>query len=444
LLTGALLLDSVIVPAIPPAVAGISGKARAQIPVPSQFRLFQSYNLAIRVFGDTTNSELEATYANNLSNQKPSLYNLLRVNSVAANLVLDSGVTLNYDAGTFTQPNFLRLQRIINPQKISQPDNQFVRLRRQPNAAERYAYSFSGIDSSVIFQRPLTLTFAVESGEFSSNRSFINGYVYSEGLLRWLKMTNQVRLNDSTLSLNIANAGSYTLMYSDDNLRPTASIGIEGQSYVPGTAVNRRPRIIVNVQDRNGVYADKNLIRVIRDGDSSDALRNNLIVPQSAANANSLPIVYEDQFEPGKHTLRFQFNDANLNSVSTETLQFDVSDEFSLKVYGVYPNPFKDLTYISYEIAGENAENFEVKIYTTSGRLISTCREPGNRPAGFLTGRGLGDDNGALANSGAHALAWDGRDEAGNEVTNGVYYAKIRVSFQGKTLEKMLKVVRLR
>jgi hypothetical protein len=126
---------------------------------------------------------------------------------------------------------------------------------------------------------------------------------------------------------------------------------------------------------------------------------------------------------------------------------FNVGGDFDLDAKGAYPNPFDDETFIVYNITGD-AESFELKIYTVSGRLIATLRSSGARnQTAFPVNRGASDGavgGGNLFSPGAHAVAWTGKDESGTDVANGVYYGKLRITFQGKVAEKIIKIVRLR
>ena len=84
----------------------------------------------------------------------------------------------------------------------------------------------------------------------------------------------------------------------------------------------------------------------------------------------------------------------------------------------------------------EPFDDFEIRIYTISGRLIRSIREdinlnPVNVPHG-------------ACRTGYNELIWDGTDTDGNQVANGVYFAMLRAKYQGKVKEKILKVARLR
>jgi flagellar hook assembly protein FlgD len=107
-----------------------------------------------------------------------------------------------------------------------------------------------------------------------------------------------------------------------------------------------------------------------------------------------------------------------------------------LHVYGNFPNPFSDNTIFSYFISntGQVIDELEIRIFTVSGRLIKRISTdentsvPGNDPR--LVGY--------------NELMWDGTDEGGNEVANGVYFAMFKARFEDKEKQQILKVAKLK
>ncbi|MBI4722021.1 MAG: right-handed parallel beta-helix repeat-containing protein, partial [Candidatus Stahlbacteria bacterium] len=85
---------------------------------------------------------------------------------------------------------------------------------------------------------------------------------------------------------------------------------------------------------------------------------------------------------------------------------------FNFILYESYPNPFKGNVHIKYEIPGRlptsNKISTSLKIYNLIGRevktLVSGTQEPGN-----------------------YRISWDGRDETGKKVLNGIYFYQIEV-----------------
>jgi hypothetical protein len=424
-----------------------NGQARAKIPVPSWMKLLETYLIGIRVLADTTGERYESTYFNNLSNQRAVQYNLFRVRTNSDSITIDDNVRLAYEANTFSQNGFVRVSKIVNPPKINQPDNNFVQMVTQSNPIERLAYRIERVDSSLTLTKPLTVRMVMSASQPQAVRQNTSAYFFSEPVERWFKVVGQTRVDSLTVQFEASRFGTYSLMSSLDSERPIISLGIEGQAYRVGSSASRRPRVTIVVQDQNGVYIDENLITVIRNNDSSEALKSKLTIPRNTPNANVVGMTFDDEFEPGENSLQFVFHDANLNAVRSEKMLFNVSADFDLVAHGAYPNPFNDRTFIAYQIVNpiQEADAFELKIYTVSGRLIATCREPGPRALGvFPTGSQVADGVGQLRGSGDHALIWTGKDDGGNEVANGVYYGKLRITSRGRALEKIIKIVRLR
>lgn len=276
--------------------------------------------------------------------------------------------------------------------------------------------------------------------DFATRRAFVNSYFFSEELERWLRIPTQSKPDINTVVMNYDRFGTFSIMHTNDQTQPQITLGIEGQEYVPGGFAPRRPRIVAVLQDQNGIYLDRRFIRVIRNGDSSAAVQEKLNIPITTPNANSVGITYDDEFPNGRQEVAFLFYDANLNLRRSDTLRFVVEDNFRLRVYGAYPNPFEDRTFIGYEIIGqEPADEFEIKIYTASGRLINTFRQPGVPTPGFENNANL-----TFTQVGGRVVEWTGLDERGNPVANGVYYAKVRLVLRGRVLEEIIKIARLR
>jgi len=107
----------------------------------------------------------------------------------------------------------------------------------------------------------------------------------------------------------------------------------------------------------------------------------------------------------GRHTAEIKAWD-NLNNSSAATVEFVVRAKNQLSLTGVmnYPNPFRNRTSFTFELNFDDTD-VRIKIFTLSGRLIRTVEVRGN--------------------SGFNQVEWDGRDEDGDILANGVYLYKI-------------------
>ena len=101
-----------------------------------------------------------------------------------------------------------------------------------------------------------------------------------------------------------------------------------------------------------------------------------------------------------------------------------VSTEVSLLEAFNFPNPFGESTAFHYTLDG-GVQSAQVTIFSLRGRKIAT-----------LIGSTLRGEN---------VLTWDGRDQDGDRVANGVYFYKLRIeTFDGRTLERTDRLARVR
>ncbi len=87
--------------------------------------------------------------------------------------------------------------------------------------------------------------------------------------------------------------------------------------------------------------------------------------------------------------------------------QPDVGPSVVTHLIGARPNPFRTTTHISFDLA--RGAHVELEVYDVTGRSVRTLSE------GMLT-------------AGRHAIAWDGRSDAGHLVPAGVYMYRLRTN----------------
>ncbi|MDZ7623238.1 MAG: T9SS type A sorting domain-containing protein [Ignavibacteriaceae bacterium] len=100
----------------------------------------------------------------------------------------------------------------------------------------------------------------------------------------------------------------------------------------------------------------------------------------------------------------------------------DITDMYN------YPNPFARTTHFTFILKGQNKpDELDIKIYTIAGRLI---RDIKLSPTDLITN--------------FNKIYWDGRDEDGDEVGNGVYLYKVIAKFPDKTKTITQKLAKVR
>ena len=82
-----------------------------------------------------------------------------------------------------------------------------------------------------------------------------------------------------------------------------------------------------------------------------------------------------------------------------------------------YPNPFSKQTTIRFNLphAGETS----LRVYNTSGQVIRTVRD-------------------GVLSSGLHTYTWDGLNDAGENVTSGVYFFRLKTGDKTETKKMVL------
>ncbi len=94
-----------------------------------------------------------------------------------------------------------------------------------------------------------------------------------------------------------------------------------------------------------------------------------------------------------------------------------MSTEAVLRLDANYPNPFNPTTRLNFSLV--EAAKVDLRIYDMSGRLVRILLR-------------------AEAPAGDHTITWNGRNDAGQPVTSGIYFARIRAAEQVQTRKMTL------
>jgi hypothetical protein len=222
-------------------------------------------------------------------------------------------------------------------------------------------------------------------------------------------------------------SGIFSLMQNKDSQPPDINIEIGDQNFADGDIVSHEPNIQALISDDNGVdiLTRQLSVSMSRDGGEFQTVGEDEYNFHWDGISNTVIVNYlTEKLDPGEYEVRIQAYDFNGN-MGAKTVKFLVKREFELEKDSLmnYPNPFERETDITFQLSSL-ADEAIVKIYTVSGRLIRTLRH--NYAVNFVI------------------IHWDGRDEDGDEVANGVYYYKIRLKQEGRKditeIGKMMKL----
>ena len=257
-------------------------------------------------------------------------------------------------------------------------------------------------------------------------------YRWDQRLQVWMQQDAVVDSVLGTISANLLKTGIYVPFISGDDVSPKIELTIDGRQIRVESLVSPNPVLNIILEDESGINLNRDQIFIkIND---LEVPPEKVFIPDSVQQSNVVGITVYPELDLGKHDLSIEVKDVNGNE-SQKSFVLQVDDEFDLHVYGNYPNPFQDITIFSYYITSQEIlDELEIRIFTTSGRLIKRIQNdintmtPGNDPRRI----------------GYNELIWDGTDEDGYEVANGVYFALIRAKFEDKVKEEILKVAKLK
>ena len=212
-------------------------------------------------------------------------------------------------------------------------------------------------------------------------------------------------------------------MNSTDETPPRLEAALNGQKFFQDSYVSSNPLIHITATDENGLDHRQSGMKVwLNEMDSIN-------VDQISGNGNELSIQIRPRLTSIDSSIKVLISDAHGNWSDTLHLTFLVKSVLELIDYGNYPNPFETRTWFAYELTDE-CDNFYLDIFTVTGKRIRR----------FTTGST--DRN--LESGSYHEIMWDGRDEWGELVGNGVYFYRMVGYKNDITLEQIGKIAKAR
>lgn len=221
---------------------------------------------------------------------------------------------------------------------------------------------------------------------------------------------------------NILQVPGY-LTVEEDNENPILDVVFDGVHIVDGDIVAPSPLIAVRLKEENEFLL------------KTDTLGMDLFLkpPCEGCSFQRIPFSSEqvqwfpanenedfrvefkpDPLEDGIYTLRIQAQDESGNLAGEEpfSVRFEVINESSISNFYPYPNPFSTSTRFIFTLTGAVIPNqLKIQIMTVSGKVV---REITQDEIGVIRiGNNITD------------YAWDGKDEFGDQLANGVYLYRV-------------------
>lgn len=253
----------------------------------------------------------------------------------------------------------------------------------------------------------------------------------------WVNVNPVVETNnsyDQPEQNHFNNIASRVFYVQSDQNNPLLDVTFDGLHIMDGDIVSARPKIVIQLKDENPyiVLNDTSSFEVYLKS-SQTSIEEKLSIssnPQITFIPGELPknkaqLIYEPEFYvDGTYELRVRAKDVTGNESGAYDyhISFQVINESTITNVFNYPNPFSTSTRFVFELTGsEIPDEIRIDILTVTGRVIKSIYQS---DLGILNiGRNISD------------YAWDGRDNFGDPLANGVYFYKVSVRLNGEELK---------
>ncbi|NWF90657.1 MAG: hypothetical protein HXY50_14505 [Ignavibacteriaceae bacterium] len=214
-----------------------------------------------------------------------------------------------------------------------------------------------------------------------------------------------------------------------DSVKPVFSITVDGKEILDGDIVSAKPEVLISLKDDSPLPLDTSLFTIIFDNIPLSFNRPDVEFVYTPYPNSEATIKWKPELQDGKHTLEVLAKDASGNffdSTSSRIIFYVYNQPNLLNVFN-YPNPFKNDTHFTFELRGSVVpDEFLIKVYTIAGRLIREISVPPSQMS-----------------IGFNRIYWDGKDQDGDEIANGMYFYRVisRLNNETKIItEKLAKI----
>ena len=289
-------------------------------------------------------------------------------------------------------------------------------LQQDPTSVEQIVR----VQRNVLFRGKATVT----NGKFTFTFVVPKDINYDFGLgkISYYAADPATRIDAAGVFEGIVIGGTNEAGFADDQA-PRVEVFMNTEDFVAGGVVDPDATLLVKLADENGINVAGNSIghdlEAWLDGDTRKSFLLNDFYEAAADDFTQGQVRFPlFDLEPGVHQIRVRAWDVANNS-GEGTTEFIVAADGATALERVlnYPNPFTDRTCFQFDhnLVGEDLDVI-VEIYTISGRLVKSLRT-------FLPAA-----DGALRQD--DCIAWDGRDDYGDQLARGVYLYRVRVRSQ--------------
>lgn len=258
--------------------------------------------------------------------------------------------------------------------------------------------------------------------------------------------------NDQIEQYHFNNIAELSFSATGDKINPLLDVTFDNQHILNGDIVSAKPGILITLKDENKYLAldDQSLIDVyIKYPGAAEPTKivydNNTLKfypadPANLSHSNKAQVEYRPEFTlDGTYELLIKNRDrSGNNSATTDGLYqgnnpatfFDYKISFEVITKAMitnvlnYPNPFTTATHFVFTLTGsEVPDNMKIQIVTIKGTVVKEIFKEELGP--IHVGRNITE------------YAWDGRDQYGDLLANGIYFYHVITRLDDKRMDQM-------
>jgi len=262
----------------------------------------------------------------------------------------------------------------------------------------------------------------------NSNINLFTGFNYL-----WVDVNPEQNAKHQLEQYHYNNVARIGFMVEKDKINPLLDVTFDGNHILNGDIISAKPTILITLKDENKFLAlndtaDFNVFIKYPNQASEKRIyfASQLKFYPSQLPHNACKIVWNPEFVvDGKYQLIVQATDRsrNVSGAIDYNIQFEILNKQTVTEVLNYPNPFSTSTRFVFTLTGsELPDIFTIQIMTITGKVVKeiTKSELGN----IHIGKNITQ------------YAWDGKDEFGDKLANGVYIYKVTIRQNGNAVEK--------
>lgn len=249
----------------------------------------------------------------------------------------------------------------------------------------------------------------------------------------WVEVNPEGQTRSQLEQYHFNNIARIPFNISTDHINPLLDVTFDGIHILNNDIVSAKPNVLIRLKDENQFLAlnDTSDFKVFVKAPSSiTAVRIYFgtemnfipaVLPNNSCKINYTPTLTED----GIYQLIVQAKDKSDNQSGSidYKINFEVVNKSTITEVMNYPNPFTTSTRFVFTLTGSEVPTvFKIQIMTITGKVVREIFQDELGP--LHVGRNITE------------FAWDGRDEFGDRLANGVYLYHVITQMNGGEIEK--------